>query len=246
MMKHFFRAHFFGFHVLMLGLGSLALASATVGLAQEQQAQQEQNSGPSAGGQTPTAPANGAIPSAFDPTARIKYLHDRLRITPEQEPLWDTVAQAIRDNVRDIAPLLKERFRTKTSGSAPDVLHAYEALGEVQLASLNRFIAVFDPLYAGLSENQKKIADVLLRQGPLTTMIGDLPEIPAPFGLPLPYAVSVPYYGPAVGGLGVPLFVHRPGHFQRFQHFQHFQPAQGVVSPGRPAVVGGRFGGFHR
>jgi periplasmic protein CpxP/Spy len=82
----------------------------------------------------------------FDPTARIKYLHDRLRITPEQESLWDTVAQTIRDNARDIVPLLRERFRAKTSGSVLDFLHSYEALGEAQLDSLKKFISVFDAL----------------------------------------------------------------------------------------------------
>jgi hypothetical protein len=117
-------------------------------------------------------------PPLFDPAARIKYLHDRLRITPEQEPLWDTVAQTIRDNVRDIVPLLRERFRATTMGSALDVLHSYEALGEAQLDSLQKFIAVFDSLYASLAEDQKKIADAILREGPLNTMVCGVPETP--------------------------------------------------------------------
>ena len=147
---------------------------------------QEQSGGPAAGGQTPPAPpqtgTSGSRDTAalFDPTARIKYLHDRLRITPEQEPLWDTVAQAIRDNARDIVPLIRERFRATTSGSALDVLHSYEALGEAQLDGLKKFIAVFGALYASLSEGQKKIADAILREGPLNAMVSGVPEIPAP------------------------------------------------------------------
>jgi hypothetical protein len=132
----------------------------------------------------------------FDPiAARIKYLHDRLRITPEQ---------AIRDNAREIMPFLRERLRTSTSGSALDVLHSYEALGNAQLNSLNKFIVLFEPLYNGLSEGQKKIADAILRQGPLSTMVGGVPEVPAPFG----YRLASP-------GLwtGLPLFVHP--HFRR-------------------------------
>jgi periplasmic protein CpxP/Spy len=141
----------------------------------------------------------------FDPiAARIKYLHDRLRITPEQEALWAEVAQAIRDNAREIMPFLRERLRTSTSGSALDVLHSYEALGNAQLNSLNKFIVLFEPLYNGLSEGQKKIADAILRQGPLSTMVGGVPEVPAPFG----YRLASP-------GLwtGLPLFVHP--HFRR-------------------------------
>jgi periplasmic protein CpxP/Spy len=185
--------------VLMLFLGGLALADVSA----DHALAQETNAGRPAGGQTPAAPPT------FDPiAARIKYLHDRLRITPDQEPLWDTVAQAIRNNAQDIAPLLKERLRAKTSGSALDVLHSYEALGEAQLDSLKTFIAAFDSLYASLSESQKKIADAILREGPLNTMIGGIPEVPAPFGSRLVYPFGF--------GLGVPLFIHRPGGFHHF------------------------------
>jgi hypothetical protein len=146
---------------------------------------QEQSAGPPAGGQTSPAPPQAGTsgsrdtPPLFDPTARIKYLHDRLRITLKQEPLWDTVAQTIRDNARDIVPLLRERFRATTSGGALDVLHSYEALGEAQLDGLKKFIAVFGALYASLSEGQKKIADAILREGPLNMMVSGVPEIPA-------------------------------------------------------------------
>jgi hypothetical protein len=201
------------FHILAaMFLGGLALTGVATAPAPAQE-----TAAPSAGAETPTAP----VP---DPVAgRIKYLHDRLRITPEQEPLWAEVAQTIRDNVRDVAPLLKERFRATTSGSALDVLHSYEMLGEVQLDRLKKFIAAFEPLYAGLSDGQKKIADAVLRQGPLDTMIGGIPEIPPPFGYPLAYPL-------VWSGLGAPLFIRRPG-FQRFH---------GFIAPGR------RFGGFRR
>jgi hypothetical protein len=72
--------------------------------------------------------------------------------------------------------------------------------------SLKKFIAAFDSLYASLLESQKKIADAILREGPLNTMIGGIPEVPAPFGSPLVY----PF------GLGVPLFLHHPGGLHHF------------------------------
>jgi hypothetical protein len=177
--------------VLMPFLNGLVLAGVSAAPRQAQ----EQNVRPSSGDQTPpTPPQTGrpgsrAAPPLFDPTARIKYLHDRLRITPQQEPLWDTVAQTIRDNLRDIVPLLRERFLSRTSGSALNVLHSYEALGEAQLVSLKEFIAAFDALYASLSESQKKIADAIIREGPLNTIVGGIPEVPAPFGS---YELSVP------------------------------------------------------
>src|ERR1700676_4234583 len=52
---------------------------------------------PPPGGSTPE---NGARPLAPDPMAqRINnYLHERLRITPAQEPLWASLTQAMQDN----------------------------------------------------------------------------------------------------------------------------------------------------
>jgi hypothetical protein len=64
--------------VIDLALADVALAPALA---------QETNTGRATDGQT--APAPGSDQTA----ARIKYLHDRLRVTAEQEPLWDAVAQ---------------------------------------------------------------------------------------------------------------------------------------------------------
>jgi periplasmic protein CpxP/Spy len=152
------------------------------------------NARSSAGATAPTTQA------PFDPiAARIKYLHDRLRISPEQEALWAEVALAIRDNAHEITPFLRERLRASTSGSALDILHSYDALGNAQLNSLNKFTAAFEPSYDGLSEGQKKIADAVLRQGPLSTMVGGIPAVPAPFG----YRLASPGLW-----MGLPLFVH--------------------------------------
>jgi len=117
------------------------------------------------GTNTGGATAGQTAPALEQAAARVKYLHDRLRITAEQEPHWNAVAQAIRDNAGDLAPLLKERFQATTSGSALDLLHSYETLGEAQLDGLKKIITVFDPLYDALSDSQKKIADAIIREG---------------------------------------------------------------------------------
>jgi hypothetical protein len=51
--------------------------------------------------------------------------------------------------------------------------------------------------------------DKPFREGPLNTMIGGIPEVPAPFGSPLVY----PF------GLGVPPFIRRPSGFHHFHGF---------------------------
>jgi hypothetical protein len=185
--------------VPMLLVGGLAAAAPPAAPALTQ----ETNTGPSTGDQTPPA---------FDPTARIKYFHDRLRITAEQEPLWDTVAEVIRNNAREVAPLLKERFRATTSGNARDVLHAYEVLGEAQLVNFKKFTAAFETLYASLPDNQKRIADAVMRESAQNAMIGGLPVAPGPFGYPLgDSSLSVVP--------GIPLFGYRLGGFHRFHGF---------------------------
>jgi hypothetical protein len=189
---------------------------------------------------TGTAPdAQTPPPTAGDPTAaRIKYLHDRLHITAEQEDLWDKVGQTIRDNERNLTPLRKERLRATTSGSALELLHAYDALGQTQLDSLRNIVTVFEPLYAGLSESQKKIADAILREGAQNIMI--VPFVPPPFtsALAFPSVAYPPIAYPSVAypssswsGTGLTVTTHGPvvfhhfrgfvaphGHFARFHH----------------------------
>jgi periplasmic protein CpxP/Spy len=212
----------------MLALGGLALAAMLAAPARAQ----ETNAGPSTDGQIATPPpqASPAAQLLSDAiAARTKYLHDRLRITAEQESLWAKVAEAVGENMRDVAPLLKERFRSRTSGSALDILRAHEMLDKVQLDSIEKFTAVFDPLYAALSPGQQKIADALIREVSVNTMVGGVPEFPASVGLPLAYWVPI--------GPETPLLHHRLG---RFEHLH------GLISPGRPAIAGGHLGGFHR
>jgi hypothetical protein len=209
----------------------------------------------------------GATQTAMDPIrARVKYLHDRLRITPAQEPLWADVAQTMRENATAVAPLLRKRLQSAEKGDAVDNLGAYEKLGEVQLDGLKKFIAAFTALYAGLSDNQKKIADAVFRIGPLS-MVGGIPEsadmliAPEPYpsyppyaGLPPaavapaypPYAYAppyayYPYYGPWLWGppvgLGAPFFFAHG-----FDHHHGFFPGPA----GRPGVPFGRAGVIQR
>jgi hypothetical protein len=166
------------------------------------------------------APGGASAPPPGDTTeARIKYLHDRLRIMAEQEEMWDRVAQAMRDNPRNFTPFLKDRLGAMTSGSAPDLLHAYQALGEAQLDSLRRVISVFEPLYASLSEGQKKIADAVLREGAQGAMI--VPFVPPPFTSALAYPtvayplVPVVTY-PLPAGVDIAGTVDHPAGFRHF------------------------------
>lgn len=193
----------------MLIFRSIAAVAFVIGLVIADAAlAQATNSERAASDQTLPAPA-------FDQTAsRIKYLHDRLRITAEQEPLWEAVAQAIRDSAEGLTPLLKERLRAATNGSAPDLLRSYETLGDAQLSGLKKIITAFDPLYTGLSDSQKKIADAVLREGAQNSMISSVPFVPPPFSPALAYPLLW-------GGPALPVLVHRHLGFHRFSRFHY-------------------------
>lgn len=225
-------------------LGGIALAglSPAACLAQAADAGIASGNGPpseDSGRAAPPAPTpeEGAAPASLDPVrARIKYLHDRLRITQAQEPLWANLARVMRANATAVAPLIKERLQSAQKGNAIDILGVYEKLGEAQLDGLKKFLAAFKALYAGLSVDQKKIADAVFRLGPLS-MAGNipgsaeqliapepypyypsyatLPALPAaPAYLPYAYYPLYPYYrdyGPWFWGLPVVRLGVRPG-----------------------------------
>jgi periplasmic protein CpxP/Spy len=192
----------------------------------------------------PPDPENRANRPLADPIAeRIKYLHDRLHITPAQEPLWAKVAAVMRENAKTVAPLIKDRVQSAQHGSAIETLNSYEKLGQAQLDDLKKFIDAFQALYNGLSASQKKIADGVFRLGPLA-MVGGIPEpaealmAPGPneyappysayAGVPPPYypgyayapsyAYTAPPYGYYPGFSGAPIAVS-PFFFHR--HFFH-------------------------
>ncbi len=191
-----------------------------------------------------------APPVSLDPIeARIRYLHDRLRISPAQEPLWAKVAQAMRDNAASVAPLIRERLQSAAKSDAVDNLGSYEKLGEAQLDGLKRFIAAFKALYAGLSEQQKKIADTLFRTAPLS-MVGRIPQLaealiapePLPYGpsyaapLPEPVAPLYPRYA----------YAAPYGYYPPYTYFPLYYPLYGPWLLRSPIVVGVPFLGFHR
>jgi protein CpxP len=96
--------------------------------------------------------------------ARIKDLHTRLKITPAQEKLWNNVAQVMRDNAKTMEALIKARLEKAGTMTAVEDLKSYSEIAEAHADGLKKFIPAFEPLYAGMSDAQKKSADMLFRQ----------------------------------------------------------------------------------
>jgi hypothetical protein len=107
--------------------------------------------------------AKGKVAHGSDVETRIKTLHSELHITPEQEPAWATVAQAMRDNVKTMSAVRSEEVAGEKSASAPDMITGYGKTMDAHADAIHKFAAVFQPLYDSMSEAQKKTADGVFR-----------------------------------------------------------------------------------
>jgi hypothetical protein len=91
----------------------------------------------------------------------IAYLQDHLHITPDETAQWNAVAQVMKDNAESIHRLVQERNQHQKAMDAVDDLRSYEQLTEAQVDGIKRLIPVFETLYAGMSDDQKKNADIV-------------------------------------------------------------------------------------
>lgn len=112
---------------------------------------------------TPAAPS-GSAPAKTRPSpadrvdARIKSLHDRLKITSAQEPQWNAVAQVMRENAQSMDQVIQQRHQTQDM-TAVDDLKAYQAIAQAHLQNVQKLLPAFQALYDTLSPEQKKAAD---------------------------------------------------------------------------------------
>lgn len=119
----------------------------------------------------PPATANGGAPTqsavrSNAVEARIKSLHDQLKITPAEEPQWKAVAQAMRDNAKNTGMLIADRAKNAKSMTAIDDLHSYRAILQSHLDGIDHLTTAFETLYASMPDAQKKIADAVFSRRP--------------------------------------------------------------------------------
>ena len=105
-----------------------------------------------------TTPARGD-----DVEARIKTLHNQLRITAEQEPAWNTVAETMRSNAKSRADIHSEQTATERTATAPEMVTAYAKTMDAHADGVHKFATAFQPLYDSMSDAQKKTADDVFR-----------------------------------------------------------------------------------
>ncbi len=106
---------------------------------------------------------------------RLAFLKAELKITPAQEPQWTKFADAVRGTAQNAggksAEAAKPAMRQggMKPSTAPERLAHYEKALTARLETVRALKAAVDPLYATLSDDQKKVADELL-MGPMGIM----------------------------------------------------------------------------
>jgi len=100
---------------------------------------------------------------------RLAFLKAELKITDAQLPLWNAVADAMRANAKTMSDMAGGMMGGSQAATVPDKLATREKMMTAHLEALRKFKAAVDPLYAALSDEQKKTADELLI-GPMGMM----------------------------------------------------------------------------
>ena len=128
-----------------------------------------------AGGGQPTAYPMGQMMSPEYVEGRIAFLGTELKVTDAQQPLWQTVAEALRANAataKDMMPGMADGMMpSKTEPTTPlQRIEIQEKMLSARLDSLRRLKAALEPFYAALDDTQKAVAGKLLVPAPMGMM----------------------------------------------------------------------------
>lgn len=119
-------------------------------------------------GTPPVAHAERAerhVPGRFI-EGRIAFLKAELKLTAQQQPLFDRLADEMRASAKAMQERHAQRHQVSATPAAPlSALERLERRSEMMkdmAATQDRYLAAFRPLYQSLSDEQKKTADELL------------------------------------------------------------------------------------
>ena len=97
---------------------------------------------------------------------RIAELHAKLKITSAQDEQWNKFAEVMRDNGHTMSELYKQRMSDEKTISALDDMKQYEQITQAHADGTKRLVDAFEPLYASMTPEQKKLADASFHQSP--------------------------------------------------------------------------------
>jgi hypothetical protein len=112
----------------------------------------------------------GGMGMPFEHTeGRIAFLKTELKITDAQTPQWNAFADALRANAKTHQAMHEQMTKGGMPSSWPERLTFQQKALSARLDGLKALEAAAKPLYAVLTDDQKKLADRLL-SGPMGMM----------------------------------------------------------------------------
>jgi protein CpxP len=153
-MKHSFRYTIIA-ATAVIGLGGFAAMAAPTAAAD-----------PSSSGSTAAVkakPAAGHAGHAMTIEQRIKDMHSKLLISSAQQPQWDTFADVMRTNGRNMDQTFQQRLNTMPAMTAPENMQSYAQVATDHAQDMQKLVPAFQALYDTMSDSQKKTADQVFR-----------------------------------------------------------------------------------
>jgi protein CpxP len=142
---------------------ALAAGAALVGSAEVSTAQAADQSDTRSAAASPASSTTQQSDERAGVDALIDHLHDRLKITADQERLWSAVTVVMRENAATMSALARERAAQLQTATALDNLESYTELSEAHATGMRRMVPVFQALYDRFSPEQRKAADAEFR-----------------------------------------------------------------------------------
>lgn len=127
------------------------------------------------GGAMPMSAHMGQMMAPQHILGRIAFLETELKISADQQKLWDNFADALRVNSRIMADMMTKMqgemmAKTEVKQTLLQRVQDHEGMLSRRLEALRQLNATLKPLYATLDVDQKQMADKLLMQGPMGPM----------------------------------------------------------------------------
>jgi len=110
----------------------------------------------------PSVPTQGTRPergSMVQVERHIAGLQRRLKITPAQQPQWDTFTAVMRQNASHMEAMQRARADKVATMTAPEDMRSYAEVVRAHADDLQRLVPAFDGLYAAMTPEQKATAD---------------------------------------------------------------------------------------
>jgi hypothetical protein len=95
---------------------------------------------------------------------QLAFYKAELKITDAQAPQWSAFADALRTNAGKLRQAMMKAREVQGTGAAPEQMERRIAMLDELRDTTQAMLAVAKPLYATLTDDQKKVADELLAE----------------------------------------------------------------------------------